>query len=193
MKNTLRETITIHTFFADKSHTHNSILIIERERIYEMMMFFPLDIPLAFIATRCSNSGILQGDTYVHNEREWVLDSDYPRLSFFIVSMSIYITSSIYKEIIISECKKDCGGHIYSVPFGNTPKVEVLILSNRNHIGSDENFGEIYIDFSVYWFEFSFIERMAISKFCNLYKRIKQAICLSISLFTELHNCYESR
>ncbi len=173
MKNTLRETIAIYTFFTDKRHAHNGIFIIERKRIYEMMMLFPIYIPFAFIATRCGNGGILQSDAYIHNERERVLYSDCPRLSFFIVSMSINITSGIHEEVIISKCKKDCGSHIYRVSFSNASEVEILVLSDGNHIGSDKNLGEIYIDFSICWFKFPFIERMTISEFRNLYEWIK--------------------
>lgn len=182
MEYTLGQTIAVDALLAHERDTHDGALILSGNRIYEVVIFFTVYLPIALVATRCCDCGIMKSDACVYNERERILDTDSPGLKSSIFSMGIDITSGIDKEIIVPKCEQESSSHIDCISFGDTTKVERLILSDGDYISTDESFGKICINYSLNLFEVRLIKRVAVSELRNLDERIEEPSCFLMFL-----------
>lgn len=192
VKNIFCHTVAIHTPFPDERHTHKSVLILSGTRIYEMVVRFSVDIPLASVSSGSGNGTILERKIRLDFERKRILDSDGPRGVGLVHSMCGDIAPGIDEEIIISEQEKYFWSLVYGISFCYAAEVEKLIFSYGNLILSYYDLWKIGIDQGVCFFKFSVFKRVAVSEIGNIDERIEQSLSLFEFFFRETYEFYES-
>lgn len=142
-----RESIRGYALWSDKCHADDGILIFSGERVDEVVVHFPVDFPVPFVAARGGDRRISEGDRGDDFPGERVLYADDPaRIRVLMVSARGDIASRIDEEVIISERSEQGSGPIHRPALCDAAEIERLLRLESNRISLDSYRIEIRVN-----------------------------------------------